>query len=427
MPIYYKKVDQKPANNELNYMERGMRFSFGIKRKLSNGRAMGLDGLELDKMTPKAGTSADSPLINGENGHNSSDSRFDNQTNGEFEERIITKYGPIVVCKQESNSKEGKPVIITYHDIGLNHSSNFESFFSISENKLLLESFVVYHISAPGQECNAEDLPNSYTFPSMDELAEQILEVCRYYKINEFVGFGYGAGANILSRFALTYSDMMEGLFLVNPSATVSTWTEWFYQKLNLRQLTNPQMVGDNSLPISVQNYFIWHLFGDLTFPDRVSDEEAVDMYRKYYAGNYINKRNLAMFIEAYVNRSALGITREDTTNNFKCNVLVISGQYSPHIEESVKMNARLNPSNSSWIKLSDSGMVLEEQPHKVAEAFRLFLQGLGYTLKAFDRKRALMTGMTGMSMPCLTSSRLSLYSGPNVGRRSTYAVIHEV
>ena len=92
--------------------------------------------------------------------------------------------------------------------------------------------------------------------------------------------------------------------------------------------------------------------------------------------------------------------------------------------EESVKMNARLNPSNSSWIKLSDSGMVLEEQPHKVAEAFRLFLQGLGYTLKAFDRKRALMTGM---SMPCLASSRLSLYSAPNSGRRSTFAVIHEV
>lgn len=29
--------------------------------------------------------------------------------------------------------------------------------------------------------------------------------------------------------------------------------------------------------------------------------------------------------------------------------------------------------------QISDCGMVLEEQPHKVCEALRLFLQGLGY------------------------------------------------
>ena len=425
MPIYYKKVDQKGTQNDLNLMEKGNRFSFGIRRKLSNNRSnKSFDGLELEKITPKTGSTVNSPLINGESSRQNSSERFDNELSGETEERIITKYGQILVCKQESNPKEGKPVIMTYHDIGLNHSSNFESFFSISENRMLLESFVVYHVTAPGQEANAEDLPLNYTFPSMDELAEQILDVCKYYKINEFIGFGFGAGANILSRFALNCPDMVEGLFLINPSATVSTWSEWFYQKLNLRQLRNQQIIGDNVLPQSVQNYLIWHLFGDLNFPDRVTDQEAVDMYRKYFEGNYINRHNLALFIESYVNRTALGITREDATNNFKCNVLVLCGQNSPHIEESIKTNERLNPSNSSWIKLSDAGMVLEEQPHKVAEVLRLFLQGLGYTLKAFDRKRALMTGM---SMPCLASSRLSLYSGPSSGRRSTYAVIHEI
>ena len=42
-------------------------------------------------------------------------------------------------------------------------------------------------------------------------------------------------------------------------------------------------------------------------------------------------------------------------------------------------MNGRLDPSNSSWMKISDAGMVLEEQPSKISEALRLFLQGLGY------------------------------------------------
>jgi len=243
MPIYYKKV--KPNPNELNFMEKGNRFSFGIRRKLSNinSRTNRSDGFELDKinLSPDA---SESPLINPET--SGSDSRTE-LTAQEFQERIITKYGSIVVVKQESNTRAGKPVIITYHDIGLNHSSNFESFFSISENKLLLQSFVVYHITAPGQEENAENLPNSYIFPQMDELAEQIIDVCKHYQISQFVGFGFGAGANILSRFALTYSDMVEGLFLINPSATSSTWSEWFYQKLNIRHLTNP--VPENGLP----------------------------------------------------------------------------------------------------------------------------------------------------------------------------------
>ncbi len=33
-------------------------------------------------------------------------------------------------------------------------------------------------------------------------------------------------------------------------------------------------------------------------------------------------------------------------------------------------------------MKIHEAGMVLEEQPDKAGEAIRLFLQGLGYTLR---------------------------------------------
>ncbi|KAK2144191.1 hypothetical protein NP493_4294g00004 [Ridgeia piscesae] len=42
-------------------------------------------------------------------------------------------------------------------------------------------------------------------------------------------------------------------------------------------------------------------------------------------------------------------------------------------------MNGRLDPTTSSWMKFECGGMVLEEAPDKVAESFRLFLQGMGY------------------------------------------------
>ncbi|CAH2228167.1 jg19850, partial [Pararge aegeria aegeria] len=59
--------------------------------------------------------------------------------------------------------------------------------------------------------------------------------------------------------------------------------------------------------------------------------------------------------------------------------VVNLAGAMSPALDDTVALNARLNPSTSTWMKISDSAMPLEEQPAKVSEAFRLFLQGEGY------------------------------------------------
>ncbi len=82
-----------------------------------------------------------------------------------------------------------------------------------------------------------------------------------------------------------------------------------------------------------------------------------------------------------------MGISRDESTNspnlhkfNFKCSILNITGDSSPHEDEVVETNGRLDPTKSSFVKFGDcGGMVLEEQPAKVAEALRHYLQGLGY------------------------------------------------
>ena len=61
--------------------------------------------------------------------------------------------------------------------------------------------------------------------------------------------------------------------------------------------------------------------------------------------------------------------------------VLNMVGDQSPHIDATVTLNGRLDPALATWMKVGDAGMVLEEQPAKVAEAMVLFLQGLGYSL----------------------------------------------
>ena len=59
--------------------------------------------------------------------------------------------------------------------------------------------------------------------------------------------------------------------------------------------------------------------------------------------------------------------------------ILSIVGAHSPFVDETVGLNEKLDPSKSNWIKVQDAAMVVEEKPGKVAQAFRLFLQGHGY------------------------------------------------
>ena len=63
-----------------------------------------------------------------------------------------------------------------------------------------------------------------------------------------------------------------------------------------------------------------------------------------------------------------------------KSAALLITGDNSPHQDDVVNTNSRLDPEISNYFKVSESGgMPLEEQPHKVATSLILFLQGLGY------------------------------------------------
>uniref|UniRef100_A0A1W7RAA3 Misexpression suppressor of KSR n=1 Tax=Hadrurus spadix TaxID=141984 RepID=A0A1W7RAA3_9SCOR len=321
-------------------------------------------------------------------------SRSDSYTQ---EDKVDTQYGSMTVAVQ---GERNRPAIITYHDIGLNHVSNFQAFFNFMDTRILMQSFCVYHINAPGQEEGAPPLPDGYVYPDMDQLAEMIMDVLKFYGLKHFVGFGVGAGGNILSRFALRHPDNVDGLFLINCCCTASGWTEWGYQKLNAMYLRSSGMTA------STQDYLMWHHFGKVT---EERNHDLIQVYRQYF-NKSINAKNLSMFIDTFVKRGDFGIIREVDLNkkkdvkNFKCHVLLMTGALSPHLDDTVTMNSRLDPSNSTWMKLSDCGMVLEEQPGKVSEALRLFLQGLGYALNQFRRKSSVSS--CG-EVPSLSSNKL--------------------
>lgn len=96
----------------------------------------------------------------------------------------------------------------------------------------------------------------SYTYPTVDELGEQLQFVLGHFGLKSVIGFGVGAGANILSRFALAHPEKVNALCLINCVSTQAGWIEWGYQKLNVRHLRSQGMTQ------GVLDYLMWHHFG---------------------------------------------------------------------------------------------------------------------------------------------------------------------
>ncbi|XP_076470455.1 protein NDRG3-like isoform X3 [Babylonia areolata] len=298
------------------------------------------------------------------------------------EDDIETPFGNMHVAIQGDRSK---PAIMTFHDIGLNHVTCFQGFFSFSEMQPILRHFCVFHVNAPGQEEGALYLKPEFVYPTMDQLAEAVHHVVEHYGLKSIIGFGVGAGANVLTRYELAHHDRVDSLVLVNPYATQAGWIEWGYQKMNSWYLFSGQMTN------FTEEYLLWHWFGKKT---RWQNHDLITVYQEYIKS--INAQNLALLIQSYLKRTDLGIVREMdpmrkvSARTVRCRTLMLVGDDSPHIDQAVEMNGRMLPEETDFMKVADcGGMPLEEQPGKVCEAFRLFLQGMGYVPSLVQHKSA--------------------------------------
>ncbi|XP_023338144.1 protein NDRG3 [Eurytemora carolleeae] len=283
------------------------------------------------------------------------------------EETVETSTGPVLVAFAGDRTK---PALLTYHDLGLNYVSNFQAFFNYPEMKEICQSFCVFHVNAPGQEEGALLFPEECEFPTMEQLGEQIQEVLNHFSLVRYIGIGVGLGANVLVRHALAYPERVDCLMLINTQTTKAGWMEWGYQKRNVSHLRTTGVTQP------VLDYLLWHHLGQ-DYTERSHD--LVNVYKHYFEKD-VQGINLAKLVEQFIWRTDIPLDRLGAT--LEVPVLNLVGIYSPFIDDTVTFNGRLAPSKTNWIKIQEAAMVLEEQPGKVSEAFRLFLQGQGYCLK---------------------------------------------
>jgi len=292
-------------------------------------------------------------------------------------EIVKTKKGDVTVAIQGDRDKKGT-ALVTLHDIGQNHVKCFQSYFCFHQTKPLLRHFTVYHINFPGQEEDAEDLPEDFVYPTMEEMADVVADVVDYFGLKKTICFGVGAGANVFLRLALKLPQLVECLVLVNPTSCTASWSDWGYEKMCCHYLRTKGMT------IFCQDYLVYHYFG------KVNEETNLDLVGlvRDQLHRIKSPQNLGLFMDSFSKRSAIKLARptigqKNSPDTLKCGVLILTGDHSPAVDETVYVNSCLDPTNTSWIKVTDaSSLVLEEQPTGVTNALVLFLQGHGYVMK---------------------------------------------
>uniref|UniRef100_A0A672NKD4 NDRG family member 2 n=1 Tax=Sinocyclocheilus grahami TaxID=75366 RepID=A0A672NKD4_SINGR len=201
----------------------------------------------------------------------------------------------------------------------LERKSCFSTLFKFEEMQEIVKNFTVVHVNAPGQEDGTAIYPAGYQYASMDQVSEMLPAVLQYFNFRTIIGVGVGAGAYILSKFTLTNPDAVEGLVLIN--------------------------IDTNAREMSANTELIQ------THRERISK-----------APNLIN---IELFWKSYQGRRDLNVERNNT---FKCPVMLVVGDQAPYEEAAVECNSKLDPTTTSFLK-----------PSKLTEAFKYFIQGMGY------------------------------------------------
>jgi len=117
-------------------------------------------------------------------------------------------------------------------------ASQFDHFVHSEQMRGIRNRVVWLHVNLPGQELAATDL-DMRKYPSLEELADELICVCDYLKIPQVVCMGDGMGANICAQFAIKHSNRCLGLVLIEPVASAASIIEIMRSKLLSRRHSN--------------------------------------------------------------------------------------------------------------------------------------------------------------------------------------------
>jgi len=222
-------------------------------------------------------------------------------------------------------------VFLTVHNVGSSYMS-WKNLVNDNCMEDVKKRAAFIHVALPGQEPGAADLPENYLFPKIKDLALQLVSVLDFFRVRQVVAMGDGAGANIITRFAVFHPGRVLGIFTINNRGGVSMGR--FVEGINRRMKEA-----------------------------RGEDSQAM------------NERNVAMFVERFKKRSEI---LSELKEKIKFDVLLMTGGKSKYVEDAEDIYREITPGLCSLIKIEGISEPLTDALVRVAEAIILFCQGLG-------------------------------------------------
>ncbi|XP_063231111.1 uncharacterized protein ZK1073.1 isoform X2 [Bacillus rossius redtenbacheri] len=318
-----------------------------------------------------------------------------------------------VYVQGDLTQQSKRAVFLTVHDLGCNHTS-FHDFVNHACMTEIKERSVFIHIDVPGHEDNASNLPDSFQFPTLQALGEELIKVVEFLNVKYVIGLGEGAGANVLARFGLAHPSHVLGLILINCTGSAASVMEGFRNKF-------AGWKGGQS----AEQYLVFHKFGHQLVNDTNPDKEKVMAEFQTRIRRTLNQKNLKQYVNAFLNRKDLSL------KNCKVDVLLITGMLSPYASMVEKLNRDLDKGKVTLLKIERAGDVLLQAPHKVAQSILLFCKGQGLltslVMPGVERQRT-FSGSSGDSEGGPRSRRMSRgmsmeeYDKPNIRRLSLTA-----
>ncbi|XP_061709577.1 uncharacterized protein ZK1073.1 isoform X4 [Cydia pomonella] len=333
--------------------------------------------------------------------------------------------GDIHVHVQGDLSQQDKRcVFLTVHDLGTNHSSMVD-FVGMPAMTEIKERSCFIHVDVPGHEENSPDLPDSYQFPPLQTLGEDLITVLDFLHVRYAVGLGEGAGANVLARCGLAHPRRLLGLILVNCTASTSSVADAFRSRFSRWKGTD--------ISQSEEDFLIYHKFGHVSLESELYDyrykqiqsdsceaterERMLLEYRSRLRGN-LNTHNIKQYVRAFIKEPPLRPTRKDLVlRGCQPDILLITGLLSPYSGVVEKMYKELDKDKVTILKVEKVGDVLAEAPAKVAQSLLLFCQGQG-----------LLTSLPPPGVERRMSRAMSMeeYDKPNIRRLSLTPSVSE-
>ncbi|KAL5274072.1 hypothetical protein ACFFRR_000683 [Megaselia abdita] len=324
------------------------------------------------------------------------------------------KSGDIHVTVQgDLSQQEKRAVFLTVHDLGCNHNS-FQEFVNSPCMIEIKERSCFVHIDVPGHDDGADPLPESFNFPSLQTLGEDLVTILDFLHVKYVIGLGEGAGANVLARFGLAHASRLVGLILINCTGSAASVIENFKNKFTTWKT--------DEVSQSAESFLMYHKFGHQLTGDNPDKEKIVSEYQNRLRGS-LNSKNVGLYVKAFMSRKDLCL------KGCKVDILLVTGMLSPYAAVVEKLHKGLDKEKVTMLKIERAGDVLADTPSKVAQSILLFCKGQGLLtsviMPGVDRSRAYSTSSGGSNENSNGNRRLSKgmsmeeYDKPNIRRLS--------